>query len=47
MLSRLNDYYEANNLKAISVKAMNDQMKDIEKLVETKSSMLELKKVIS
>jgi hypothetical protein len=46
ILSRINDYFELN-LKNISVRTILDSIKDLEKLIDSKASTLDVKKVQS
>ena len=45
-LLKINDYYESN-LKQISVKTLSETVKELEKDVETKANLLEVKKLIA
>jgi len=45
-VSKINDYYEVN-LRAVSVRALYEQFKEMERALEQKASVLELKKVQS
>jgi hypothetical protein len=46
ILMKINEYYE-NNLRAISVRSLGEQLKAFEGILDTKASQLEVKKLIS
>lgn len=45
ILMRINDYYETN-LRAISVRSLQDHLKETDRIVETKASALDVKKLV-
>ena len=45
-LLKINDYYELN-LRAISVRNLGEQLKEFDKILEGKASVLEVKKLVA
>lgn len=46
IVNKINDYYETN-LRVISVRGLGEQIREMEKQLESKAHLLEVKKLIS
>lgn len=46
MITKINDYYETN-LRVISVRGLGEQMREMERQLEQKANILEVKKLLS
>ncbi len=46
MVTKINDYYETN-LRVISVRGLGEQIREMERQLEQKANILEVKKLLS